>query len=29
MREMEEEAEAEEAAKIQVEDSQGPDVNRL
>ncbi|EKV19201.1 DNA replication regulator sld2 [Penicillium digitatum] len=28
MREMEEEAEAEEAAKIQVEDSQGPDVNR-
>ncbi|KAF3023275.1 DNA replication regulator sld2 [Penicillium rubens] len=28
MREMEEEAEAEEAAKVQVEDSQGPDVNR-
>ncbi|KAJ5422032.1 DNA replication/checkpoint protein [Penicillium cf. griseofulvum] len=28
MREMEEEAEAEEAAKIQVEESQGPDINR-
>ncbi|OQE37436.1 hypothetical protein PENCOP_c010G06820 [Penicillium coprophilum] len=28
MREMEEEAEAEEAARLQVEDSQGPDVNR-
>ncbi|KAJ5154466.1 uncharacterized protein N7500_009905 [Penicillium coprophilum] len=28
MREMEEEAEAEEAAKLQVEDSQGPDMNR-
>lgn len=28
MREMEEEAEAQEAAKIQVEESQGPDVNR-
>ncbi|KAJ5372494.1 DNA replication/checkpoint protein [Penicillium concentricum] len=28
MREMEEEAEAEEAAKIQIEDSQAPDVNR-